>query len=68
MRPKEEVYNEIIKEIYTNFFRKNLKASDQIKHLRHTTQNFPLMSPSKMFCNIVKVTGEWHMIIENHKN
>lgn len=54
-RPKAQVFSEIVKEIYTKFFKKNLSAADQIKHLKHITQNFPMGSPSRIFAYAIRL-------------
>lgn len=54
-RKKELVFAEIVREIYTKFFKKKLSAEAQIKHLKHITKSFPMESPSRIFAYAIRL-------------
>ena len=67
MRRREDVYHEIINEMYIWFFKKKISAASHIKHLRHITQNFTSFSHSKIFANSIEI-NECHTITEKPKS
>ena len=54
-QPFEVVAKQYVRDIYLDFFKKNIKASDTIRYVSGVVKNFPEESPTKILMKLIKV-------------
>jgi len=57
MRPKEEVWKDIVKELYEKHFR-GISVIDQLWFMSYIIQDFNNQSPTKQFIEVMKKHNE----------